>query len=116
MGKPRVVIEGQKEVIQALEKVEEFDNEAAATEAATALLSDVRAGTRVKTGLLASSWGVEQGAFVNEIPYAVPQEFGSVYMTGSFATIQAFANHEKEVLAAYEKEIVDAARKAGFNP
>jgi hypothetical protein len=111
----RVVITGQDEVNAALERVANFDDEAASTEAARALLGNVRAGTRVKTGLLAASWRAEQGGFINDVPYAVPQEFGSMYMEGAFATINAFENNESDVIRAYEKEITDAADKAGFD-
>lgn len=112
----RVVIEGQAEVQRALEHVAAFDKDAAATEAATLLLPAVRAGTRVNTGLMASSWGIEMGAFVNEVPYSVPQEFGSEFMEGSYATIRAWESGESDVLKAYNKEIEDAAKQAGFNP
>jgi len=115
MTKPRIVVTGQDEVNAALEKVAQFDVEAASTEAATALLGDVKAGTRVKTGLLASSWEVRQGAFVNEVPYAVPQEFGTVNMEGAFATIRAFESGETDVLKAFEKEIEHAAETAGLD-
>lgn len=112
----QIVVEGKQEVINALNDVKEFDKDAAANNAAFALLPSVKANTRVRTGLLSASWEVEEGAFVNDVPYVVPQEFGSRYIEGSFATVRAFAEHEDEVVKAYEKEIEDAARQAGFNP
>jgi hypothetical protein len=99
-----------------LNTVADFNKEAAASEAVTLLLPAVRAGTRMRTGLLASGWGVEQGAFVNEVPYSVPQEFGTEFIEGSYATIRAWESGEADVLKAYEKEIDSAARKAGFDP
>lgn len=114
-GGNRVVITGQDEVNKALNKVAEFNQEDAATEAANAILPAVRAGTRFRTGLLQSGWDVERGAFVNEVPYAVPQEFGSIHLEGSFATIKAFEAHEADVLKAFEDGIEDAAQKAGFD-
>lgn len=116
MSGQRVVIEGQSEVQRALDRVADFDVEKASGEAVNALLPAVRAGTNVDSGRMAAAWGMQEGSFVNEVPYAVPQEFGWTYGEGAHATLRAFADHESEVLKAYEKEIESAAKQAGFDP
>ena len=110
-----IKVTGQAEVISAINKVRDFDVKAGATRAAAALVPAVAAGTRVYSGTLAAGWRAENGAFVNTVPYAVVQEFGSIYVEPTNAIQHAWDAGFQVITDAFAAEIESAAAEAGFD-
>ena len=101
----RQKVEGTSEVQSALNRVANFDVEKAGTDAARALLPDVRRFTRYSTGYLASGWDAESSQFINDVDYAVYQEFGTVVIDPTNAVQSSWDLNESAVIAAFEAEI-----------
>ena len=115
MPKPlSVSVEGVPQVNAALRRVGDYDKEKASDKAGRGLLPYVKGGTRTKTGALRDSWDVKQGAFINEQFYATFQEFGTVHIEPMNAIGKAAESHERELIDAFDREIQDAANKAGL--
>ena len=110
-----VTVTGVPETVDALEVVQGFDVIAANRRAGEAILDTVKRNSRVSSGNLQSAWGMEEGSFVNNASYSPYQEFGTVYVTPTNALGKAWESEESDIEAAYEKELNDAIRKAGFN-
>lgn len=110
-----IKVTGQAEVNAALHAVADFDVAAAEGGAVNALLPSVKAGTRRRYGILAAAWIEQQSAFVNSMPYAVVQEFGSIYVEPTNAIQQSWDSGQDAVINAFIKEIDSAAAQAGFD-
>ena len=98
-------VQGAREVQDAFETVANFDLEQAGTNAALAVLPDVRRFTRINSGYLRSSWDAESSNFINDAGYAVYQEFGTVEIDPTHAVYDAWEMNEEKVKEAFEREI-----------
>lgn len=116
----RVRVEGKEETLKAFHDFEKnLDFARAAANAGEAMLPDVKALTRRKTGAMQSSWDVEEidekrAAFTNDMFYAGWQEFGTENVEPTLAVNRAWSKNESEIVGAYEDEIERAAQAAGF--
>lgn len=104
-------VEGASEVQSAFNTVANFDLEKAGTDAARALLPDVRRFTRYASGYLSSGWDAEESQFINDVDYAVYQEFGTVTIDPTNAIQDSWDMNEDKVVEAYEREIDRAIAK-----
>jgi Bacteriophage HK97-gp10, putative tail-component len=109
------VVTGIPETVASFDKLAAMDYSKAEGEAGRSVLSTVKALTRSDTGHLQSAWNVEGGAFVNEEDYATYQEFGTRYVPPAFAVFRAWDAKQAQVEKAFEKEIENVARQAGFD-
>jgi len=111
----KLTVTGQAEVNKALEAVEDFDVVAAESGAVNALLPAIQSKTRRRYGILAAAWTGQASSFVNSMPYAVVQEFGSIYVEPTLAIQRSWDDGQDSVISAFNKEIYSAASKAGFD-
>jgi len=109
------VVTGIPETVAAFDKLDDWDIEAAEQAAGGALLPEVKSGTRQASGLMAGAWAVEGGAFINTIEYSSYQEFGTAYIEAADAIRKAWDAGEDKVVKAFEAQITDDAKKAGFD-
>jgi len=110
-----VTVTGQQETTRALRQVKRFDEDEAAENAASALLPYIRDLTRKDSGRMAKGWKATDEAFINEVPYAVFQEFGTVWIEPTLALQEVWDTEGDKVAREYEKEIEHEARRAGFD-
>jgi hypothetical protein len=109
------VVTGIPETVAAFDRLAAIDYEKVETEAGKSVLSAVKGKTRHDTGSLQGAWSVEGGAFINNEEYASYQEFGTRFVSPTFAVFHAWDEKQSEVEKAFEKEITSVAAKAGFD-
>jgi hypothetical protein len=121
MAKPQLKVEGAPEAQRAFNKVaDKIDDlsDAHRTEA-EALLSDVQSATRQDTGELSSAWRADgiatEAQFLNDMPYANIQEYGSRYVEPTLAVQQAFEANTERTEAVYADALRDIGESAGFD-
>lgn len=110
-----VTVSGIPENQRALRAVGDVDTEKAGQQSVEALLPYVERETRVNTGILRSAWNAQQNAFVNETSYAGYQEYGTQFVDPTHAIGKSLTEHGDLVEKAFETEVDNASRKAGFS-
>jgi hypothetical protein len=109
------VVTGIPETVRAFDELADFDIRAAEQAAGEALLPAIVSGTRQASGLMAGGWEVKDSAFINTVEYSSFQEFGTAYVEAADAIRKAWDTEESKVIKAFEEQITDDAKKAGFD-
>lgn len=107
-------VRGKTETIAALNRVEDFDRAQAARIAGERLIPHINTRTRALSGLLRTSWMMDEQYLSNEQDYAVIQEYGSVWVEATDAIRKAVDDNPDALLDGYSEVIDDAGDKAGF--
>ena len=109
------VVTGIPETVHAFDELADFDIRAAEQAAGEALLPAIQSGTRQASGLMAGAWEVKDSAFINSVDYSSYQEFGTQYIEAADAIRKAWDAGEEKVVKAFEEQITNDAKKAGFD-
>jgi hypothetical protein len=109
------VVTGIPETVAAFNEFDDWDIEAAEQAAGEALLPEVKSGTRQDSGYMAGAWEVKGGTFLNAVEYSPFQEFGTTYVEAAEAIRKAWEAGEDKVVKAFEEQLTDDAKKAGFD-
>lgn len=120
-SKPKVTVEGEREVLRAFDKLSDGldDMSDVNADVSQKLIGDVRQNTRRKSGDLAGAWIAEgeakQASFSNPQSYAVIQEFGGNGIEPTNAVRRAFEDNQDAVIGSYDDGVRDRAKRANID-